>query len=110
MVVIADGGIAANRVNYSTQPPQIQELGFDRVSGQTFGNREFLLNLAYYLNDENGIMQLRNRSLKLRMLDKVRIREEKIFWQWLNVVVPLLTVSIIGILYHISRRRRYARS
>lgn len=110
MVVIADGGMAANRVNYSTEPPQIQELGYDRVSGQTFGNREFLLNLVYYLNDENGIMQLRNRSLKLRMLDKVRIREEKVFWQWLNVAAPLLAVALTGIFYHLFRRRRYARS
>ena len=110
MVVIADGRIAANRVNYSTEPPQIQELGYDRVSGQTFGNREFLLNLVYYLNDENGIMQLRNRSLKLRMLDKVRIREEKVFWQWLNVAAPLLILALTGIFYYLIRRRRYARS
>jgi len=110
MIVIADGGIIANRVNYSTQPPQIQELGFDRVSGQTFGNREFLLNMVYYLNDETGIMQLRNRTLKMRLLDKVRIREEKVYWQWLNVVAPLLTVVVLGFLYHFIRRRRFARS
>ena len=109
MVVIADGNMIANKVNYSTDPPGIQELGFDRVSGQTFGNREFLLNILYYLNDDNGIMQLRNRTLKMRLVDKVRLREEKAFWQWLNIIVPLLLVAIFGTLYNLIRRHRFAR-
>src|SRR5690606_33580503 len=54
MVVIADAGLIANNVNYSHQPPQIQELGYDRVSKQTFGNKEFLLNTIFYMNDEAG--------------------------------------------------------
>jgi ABC-2 type transport system permease protein len=110
MVVIADGGMITNQVDFSTSPPRMQELGFDRVSGQTFGNREFLLNTVYYLNDENGIMQLRNRTQKMRLLDKVRLREEKPFWQWLNVLLPLVLAGLWGIIYNILRIRRYARS
>lgn len=109
MVVVADGGLIANRVNYSTQPPGIAEAGNDRVSGITFGNREFLLNLIFYLNDEEGIMQLRNRSLSMRLLDKVRVREEKIFWQWLNVAAPLAFVVLLGLIFHKIRRYRFAR-
>ncbi|MGM0621694.1 MAG: Gldg family protein, partial [Bacteroidota bacterium] len=110
MVVIADGGMIANKVNRSTNPPQIQELGHDRVSGRTFGNKEFLMNTVYYLNDENGIMQLRNRSQKLRLLDKVRLREEKAFWQWLNILLPLVAVGLFGVIYNVLRRYRYSRS
>ncbi|MGC9353091.1 MAG: gliding motility-associated ABC transporter substrate-binding protein GldG [Mariniphaga sp.] len=109
MVVIADGGIATNHVDYSTNPPRIQEVGFDRVSGQTFGNKEFLLNTVYYLKDENGIMQLRNRTQKMRLLDKVRLREEKPFWQWLNVLLPLVIAGLWGIVYNFIRRRRFTR-
>jgi ABC-2 type transport system permease protein len=110
MVVIADGGLITNQVDYSANPPRVQELGFDRVSGQTFSNKEFLLNTVYYLNDENGIMQLRNRTQKMRLLDKVRLREEKHFWQWLNVMLPLVLAGLWGIIYNILRKRRYARS
>ncbi|MCF8364068.1 MAG: gliding motility-associated ABC transporter substrate-binding protein GldG [Prolixibacteraceae bacterium] len=110
MVVIADGGMITNKVYYSSNPPRIQELGFDRVSGQTFGNKEFLLNTVYYLNDDQGIMHLRNRTQKLRLLDKVRLREEKAYWQWLNVLLPLVLVSLWGIFYNLMRRRRFARS
>jgi ABC-2 type transport system permease protein len=110
MVVIGDAGLIANKVNYSVQPPKIQELGYDRVSKQTFGNKEFLLNSIYYLNDDAGIMQLRNRTVQLRLLDKVKLREEKSFWQWLNLVVPLVVVLLFGLVYNIIRRYRYSRS
>jgi ABC-2 type transport system permease protein len=110
MVVIGDAGLIANKVNYSKQPPQIQELGYDRVSKQTFGNKEFLLNTIYYLNDETGIMQLRSRTVQLRLLNKVKLREEKVFWQWLNLVVPLVLVLLFGVVYNVVRRYRYSRS
>lgn len=109
MVVIADGGIITNKVKYSTNPPQIEKLGYDRVSQRTFGNKEFLMNTIFYLNDNHGIMQLRGRTLKMRLLDKVVIREEKAFWQWLNVLLPLLLVALFGTVYNVVRRYRYAR-
>ncbi|MDD4108749.1 MAG: gliding motility-associated ABC transporter substrate-binding protein GldG, partial [Prolixibacteraceae bacterium] len=99
MAVIADGGIIINQVNYSVSPPEISELGFDRVSGMTFGNKEFLLNTVYYLNDDTGIMQLRSRTQKLRLLDKVRLREEKNLWQWFNVILPQVIVILWGVGY-----------
>ncbi len=110
MVVIADGGMIVNPVDYSTNPPRVQELGQDRASGQVFGNREFLLNTVLYLNDDRGIMQLRTRTRQLRLLDKVRLREEKPFWQWINVLMPLILVGLWGILYNLLRRRRFSRS
>jgi ABC-2 type transport system permease protein len=110
MVVIGDAGLISNKVNYAQQPPQIQKLGYDRVSKQTFGNKEFLLNTIFYLNDESGIMQLRSRTVQLRLLDKVKLREEKGFWQWLNLVAPLIVVLLFGVVYNVLRRHRYSRS
>ena len=109
MVVIADGSIISNKVNYSTNPPSVYNLGFDRVSQRTYGNREFLINTIFYLNDDRGIMQLRGRSLKMRLLDKVKLREDKVFWQWINVLLPLLLIAIFGFVYNVVRRYRYSR-
>ncbi len=110
MAVFADGGIIVNQVDYSTNPPRVLELGFDRVSGQIFGNKEFLLNTVLYLNDDRGIMQLRTRTQQLRLLDKVRLREEKPFWQWLNVLTPLILIGLWGVFYRLIRRQHFARS
>lgn len=109
MVVIADAGIIANLVNYSGKSPQIRELGYDRVSQRVWGNKEFLLNAIFYLNDDRGIMQLRNRTLKMRLLDQVKLRDEKAFWQWLNILLPLVLVSLFGVGYNFVRRYRYSR-
>lgn len=109
MVVIADGGMITNKVNYSTQPPGIQQLGYDMVSKRIFGNKAFLINTIYYLNDKQGIMQLRGRTLKMRLLDKVKLREEKVFWQWINVLFPLLLIALLGLVYNVVRRYRYNR-
>ena len=110
MVVIAGASIVANKVNYSGSSPQIGELGYDRVSKLVWGNKEFLMNTVFYLNDERGVMQLRNRTLKMRLLDQVKLREEKGFWQWLNVLAPALVLALFGLLYNIVRRYRYSRS
>lgn len=109
MIVIADAGLIANHVKLVGGKPRIQELGFDRVANRVWGNKEFLLSSVYYLNDEQGVMQLRNRNLKLRLLDRVRIREDKQYWQILNVLAPLLVLLFSGWLYNAIRRYRYRR-
>jgi ABC-2 type transport system permease protein len=53
-------------------------------------------------------MQLRSRTRQLRLLDKVRLREEKVFWQWMNVIIPLVLVLIWGFVYNYIRRYRYS--
>lgn len=109
MVVIADGGLITNKVKYSTNPPSIQKLGVEQISGITYGNKEFLMNTILYLNDDQGIMHIRNRTIKLRLLDKVQLREEKAFWQWLNILVPLFLVSLFGVFYNTLRKYRFTR-
>ena len=110
MVVIAGASIVANKVNYSGSSPQIGELGYDRVSKLVWGNKEFLMNTVFYLSDERGVMQLRNRTLKMRLLDQVKLREEKAFWQWLNVLAPAVALALLGLFYNLVRRYRYSRS
>lgn len=109
MVIIADAGMIANKVNYEGQSPRIHKLGFDRVANRTWGNKEFLLNTIFYLNDDRGIMQLRNRTLKMRMLDQVKLREGKAFWQWLNVALPLVLVLVFGMVFTFVRKYRFSR-
>jgi ABC-2 type transport system permease protein len=110
MIVIADAGLIANKVDYKQQPPRIsEEMGYDRVSRQNFGNREFILNAVYYLGGYSEIMQLRSRTVQLRLLDKVKLREEKTWWQWFNIVTPVLLILVLGIGYNVLRRSRYKR-
>jgi ABC-2 type transport system permease protein len=95
MMVFSDGSLIANKVRYNPgAEPEILPLGYDRVSRQTFGNMEFFLNAVHYLADDEGILELRNRTVKLRLLDRVRLRESRRFWAFLNTGAPVLLVII----------------
>lgn len=108
-IVFADGNIIANQFRLAGGTPEYMPLGFDRLSKQTFGNKDLLLNAVNYLCDDSGLMELRSRVFKIRLLDKVRVRENKLVWQMLNVLMPILVISAFGAGYVYMRRRRYKR-
>jgi ABC-2 type transport system permease protein len=61
-----------------------------------------------YLLDDEGMLQLRSREVKLRLLDKKKISTERVKWQVLNVALPLLVLLIVGWLVGYFRKRKYA--
>jgi len=109
MVVLSDGSLIANQVRRQNGKIETLPLGYDRYSKQTFGNKEFLVNAVNYLCDESGIMSLRARAFKIRLLDKVKIRESRLSWELLNVLAPLLLISLLGLIFNIIRKRKYGR-
>lgn len=109
IIVLADGSLIANQVSRRNGQIQTLPLGYDRYSKQTFGNKEFLLNAVNYLCDESGIMSLRSQFFKVRLLDKVKIREQRLSWQLLNVLSPLALISLLGLIFNLIRKRKYKR-
>ncbi len=105
MIVVADGDVALNDINKSTR--QVFPLGFDRNTRQNFANKTFLLNCVNYLLDDEGMLQLRSREVKLRLLDKKKISLQKHKWQFINVALPLLLVLLFGVLQYYLRKRRF---
>ncbi len=108
MIVVSDGDIIKNNLrrrgkNYIPYP-----LGYDRYTRQMFGNKEFALNCINYLLDDSGIMNVRKHNFKLRLLDRVKSNNERLFWQLINIILPLLFIIIIGIIINIIRKRKYA--
>jgi ABC-2 type transport system permease protein len=106
-IIVADGGIIRNEVTAkdSTSIP----LGFDRYTNQQFGNKDFILNAVLYLADNDGWMQLRSRTLKLRLLNKRITNEDKTIWQLTNVLLPIGLLLIFGLGYQIIRKRKYTK-
>jgi len=106
-IVIANSQIIRNEVQLkdSTTIP----LGYDRYMNQQFGNKDFIQNAVLYLADNEGWMQLRNRTLKLRLLNKSITSEERLTWQLINVSVPLILILIFGMFYPIVRKRKYTK-
>ena len=108
IVVLGDGDIARNEVNARTGQPQ--PLGFDPFSNYTFANLDLLMNLMAYLTDENGLITVRNKEVRIRPLDRERIASGKTKWQLINLVLPLLMIVLYGIVRAWNRRRKFART
>jgi ABC-2 type transport system permease protein len=109
MIVIGDGEVAKNFVLREGDQSRIQPLGFDRFSGRTFGNRDFLLNCMNYLLDDAGVMGVRSREVRLRLMDYDQITTGKLKWQLINLGVPVVLVILFGIVYFVLRKRKYAK-
>jgi len=107
MIVVADADIIRNEVQRRPNGAYVIPLGFDRFTQQTFGNKELVLNMVKYLCDDNGLLELRSRDIKLRLLDRKRAVNERRYWQLVNMVLPSLILVIAGITWSIVRRKKY---
>lgn len=106
MIVISDGDIIRNDVQYQTRKPY--PLGFDKYTQRTYGNRNFILNCINYLCDDSGLISVRARELTLRLLDKKKVKNEGTKWKVINTAVPLLLVIVYGLIYYYIRKRKYS--
>ena len=107
MIVVADGDLVRNDVNPRDGNPQ--QLGLDPFSQYTFANQDLLMNMVAYLVDENGLIKARNKEVKVRPLDKEKVRVERAFWQFLNLGLPLIVLIIFGVIRSYWRRVKYSR-
>jgi ABC-2 type transport system permease protein len=74
-----------------------------------FGNKEFILNCMNYLCDDSGLITVRSRELKLRLLDKTKIEQSKVKWQTINIIFPILLIIIFALIISFLRKRRYTK-
>ncbi|HET7733417.1 MAG TPA: gliding motility-associated ABC transporter substrate-binding protein GldG [Paludibacter sp.] len=107
-IMVADGDIIRNETSGKNDSTTIP-LGFDRYMNQQFGNKDFIQNAVLYLTDNDGWMQLRSRTLKLRLLNKKITNSDRITWQLANVLIPIGLLILFGIGYQIVRKRKYTK-
>jgi ABC-2 type transport system permease protein len=104
MIVIADGDIVRNDIAQG----QIQPLGYDRYEKTMFANKTFLLNCMNYMLDDEGLLQLRAREVKLRLLDPKKVAKNESKWQLINIILPLGILIAFGLIQFYFRKKRYS--
>ena len=108
-IVIADGDIIRNEIEGTGENRKSLPLGFDRYMNQQFGNKDLITNAVLYLTDKNGWMNLRSKTVALRLLNKNISATQKTKWQIINVVIPPVILILFGLMYQWLRRRKYTR-
>jgi gliding-associated putative ABC transporter substrate-binding component GldG/gliding motility-associated ABC transporter permease protein GldF len=111
IIVAADGDLIRNEVNPSNGRPDA--LGFNPYSEQgeivNYANRDFIYNAIAYLTDENGLISARAKEIKLRPLNKIKVQTERVKWQLINLVLPLIVLILFGVIRNLVRVKKYSR-
>lgn len=102
MLVVSDGDLVAS---YVSKKGKVFPLGYDRFTGESYGNRNFFLNSMDYLLDESGLMTLRTKEYRLRLMDKSKTGEPWV--KSVNVLVPVALIAAFGLAGFAWRRKKY---
>ena len=109
MIVVADADIIRNDVRIQGGQVIPLELGRDRLTQELYGNKDFIVNAVNYLIDDSGLMELRTREIRIRLLDRAKIGGSQIFWKLINTLLPLFIVALAGTLAAYLRKRKYGK-
>ncbi len=105
MIVIASEEIIRN--DNGSNGSDFKPMGYDPYSGVVYGNSSFITNAISYLTDDSGLINLRNKTLNLSLLDKTKIRENKQMLLLCNVVFPPVIIFQIFLLFSWRRNVKY---
>ena len=107
MIVVADGDIIRNQIDIRTRKPL--PLGFDQYTQNTYANKEFIENAISYLVDGEGLIDIRSRELKVRLLDMTKINQERTKWQIVNTLIPIALIIGLGFVMAFIRKKKYSK-
>lgn len=107
MIVVSDGSVTRN--DYKKSSNMVYPLGLDRYTNQFYGNKNFIMNCVDYLCDNSGLMTLRSKEFKLRLLDQTRFEADVYNVRIANVIIPVLVVLLFAGVKLFSRRRKFAK-
>ncbi len=105
MIVISDADIAMNVVTQQEGPLY---MGMHQFNKYQYANKDFFLNCVEYLTNPSGILEARSKDYTLRLLDATKVEEERGYWQFTNIGIPVALVVVCGLLFAWLRKRKYS--
>ena len=105
IIIVSDGDLIANEVSSSGNA---FPLGYDKFIKYTFdGNKKFIINAIQYLNDQNGLIKLRSKNIKLRLLNNDIISNYRIPITIINLILPILIFLFLIFIINQKNKLKY---
>jgi len=105
IIVISDADIIRNDISNKGIP---LPLGYDKYINYTYdGNKKFILNAIQYLSDNDGLINLRSKTLKIRLLNMDLINNYKSLIMILNIFLPVFLFILIILTIQFNIRPKY---
>ena len=108
-IVITDADIITNKVAANSsgamEPMPMGMLPYEEVQ---FANKSFYLNAISYLNEPAGLLDSRNKTIILRLLNKQKLATSKLYWQCVLLIAPLLLLFLFFSIWTRYRKGQFA--
>lgn len=111
IIVVADGDLVLNNVVKNEPIPMGMNpftFGTGNQFEYRFANKDFLQNCLDYLVNQSGLSEAKAKDYTLRLLDKRKVDDQKLTWQLINTVLPVMAVVLFAIIYLWVRKRKYS--
>jgi ABC-2 type transport system permease protein len=83
--------------------------GYDYYSNKQYDNPDFLLNCVNYLSADDDLIMIRSKSFKIGTLNPIAVKAKRNFYILLNMLGPLVIISIMATVMIYVRKLRYSR-
>ncbi len=97
-----------NKYRYIPRMPRGNEI--DELFGKKptpLGNFTFFENAVDYMLGEETLLSIRSRTIDLHPINKLKVEKEGVFYKVINIVVPVLSILILGLVVFFIRRYKY---
>lgn len=101
-IFVSDADIIRNQIN--EERGEFYTLGYDKYTRRIYANKDFLMNCMNYLLDDSGLLEVRTKEFKIRLLDRSRIEKESQKWQFINLALPALIIVLFGVVMLFIRK------
>jgi len=96
------------------RPKQINDLRFDPKLAEiglqhSFGNQEFIQNLADYMLGESSVIDIRSRQIDVHGINNEKIKSDASFYKVINLIIPCGIILLLAFAMHSIRKRKYAK-
>ena len=109
MIVVSDGDIIRNGVQSSEQGLYPLPLGYDKYTDVMFANKTFILNAINFLAGDEAMIDARPRNIAIRRLDVAKVKSQRGYYQFANIVYPVVLVLLLAAVVLCVRVLRYRR-
>lgn len=109
MIVVSTSDLITNDLIGKGKDTQIVPMGYDRLSGRMYGNRDFILNAVHWLASDKEWMSLRTKEHKLTLLNKESILRYRDIYSVVNIILPVLFVFLVWLGVFFYRKNRYTK-
>ena len=106
IIVVSDADIVLNQVSETIGP---LPMGVNKYTKIQYANKDFFLNCTEYLANSKNILDARAKDYTLRLLDVKKVIDQRLVWQLINLILPILLVVIFGLFFQWWRKRQYTR-